>query len=528
MILGDAKSGDRVQTGSAGWTTLDDLFRRAATRRPDALALVDPSNRESITGDQPRRLTYAQADSMISAIAARLRRIGLSTDDIVAIQLPNIVESILVLLAVLRAGMIATPLPLLWRREDCVTALSRIGAKALIICGRAGATDHGKLAIEIAAETFSIRSVCGFGSDLPDGVAALDDLFAAEQPDPSRLPQHIRMGNPAVHVAAVTWDVTVAGPVPVARNHVELLTGGLTVTLEARMAQDAIILATCPAASFAGIALSMAPWLFTGGTLVLHHAFDPRTLAAQISGHRCEFVVVPGPLLPRISVAGLLSPQDGVKMLLSLWRSPERLAASAPWRRADMTFEANVGLVDILAFGEIGLIAARRGMNGKPAPIGLGPVTAPRGAQGALQIAEISQTVEGCLAIRGPMVPRRAFPPGAEKGGVPHFRIADSGYVDTGYPCRIDQQTRAVIVTAPPAGLVHVGGYRFPMRELHDAVARAEPSATLAALPDAFAGYRLAGQAPDRRKVREALVARGANPLILRAFRDRGEPPAAS
>lgn len=296
MILGDAKSGDRAQTGSAGWTTLDDLFRRAAARRPDALALVDPPNRESITGDQPRRLTYAQADRMVSAIASRLQRIGLSTDDVVAIQFPNIVESILVLLAVLRAGMIAAPLPLLWRREDCVAALSRIGAKALIACGRVGADDHGRLAMEVAAETFSIRSVCGFGADLPDGITALDDLFTSEQIDPLRLLQHIRMGNPAVHVAAVTWDMTVAGAVPVARNHVELLTGGLAVTLETRMAQDAVILASYPAASFAGIALSMAPWLFTGGTLVLHHAFDPPTLAAQIGEHRCEFVVVPGPL----------------------------------------------------------------------------------------------------------------------------------------------------------------------------------------------------------------------------------------
>ena len=53
---------------------------------------------------------------MISAIAARLRALGLHTDAVVGVQLPNTVESVLTILGVLRAGMIAAPLPLLWRR----------------------------------------------------------------------------------------------------------------------------------------------------------------------------------------------------------------------------------------------------------------------------------------------------------------------------------------------------------------------------------------------------------------------------
>src|SRR3982750_2833776 len=68
--------------------TLDDLFRRAAASRPDALALIDPPDRPSFTDGAARRLTYAQADRAISALAARLRGLGLPTDSVVAIQLP--------------------------------------------------------------------------------------------------------------------------------------------------------------------------------------------------------------------------------------------------------------------------------------------------------------------------------------------------------------------------------------------------------------------------------------------------------
>jgi len=50
--------------------TFDDLFRRAGVRHADALALIDPPNCESVSGHSPRRLTFAQADRAISALAA--------------------------------------------------------------------------------------------------------------------------------------------------------------------------------------------------------------------------------------------------------------------------------------------------------------------------------------------------------------------------------------------------------------------------------------------------------------------------
>jgi non-ribosomal peptide synthetase component E (peptide arylation enzyme) len=157
--------------------TLDGLFRRAALRRPNDLALIDPPNREAFTDGPPRRLTYAQADRAIAAIAARLRRLGLHTDAIVGIQLANTVEGVLTLLAVLRAGLIAMPMPLLWRRMDAVAALRRVGASGLIVNGRVGKVDHFQVALEIAAEVFAVRCVCGFGNEPPDGVVSLDDLL---------------------------------------------------------------------------------------------------------------------------------------------------------------------------------------------------------------------------------------------------------------------------------------------------------------------------------------------------------------
>ncbi len=171
---------------------------------------------------------------MVSAIAGRLRRMGLRTDAIVGIQVANTVESVLTLLGVLRAGLIAMPLPLLWRRADAVAALNRVGVSALIVSGRVAGFDHYELAMQIAAEVFPVRFVCGYGADAPDGIISFDDLFTARTLDPLPTLEEERAAapGPAAHLAVITWDVCADGLVPVARSHAELIAGGLALVLE--------------------------------------------------------------------------------------------------------------------------------------------------------------------------------------------------------------------------------------------------------------------------------------------------------
>jgi len=337
-----------------GGATLDELFRRACTRGPDTLALIDPGNREGFTGGPPRWLTYAQADRAISAIAARLQLLGLPTGSVVALQLPNTVDSVIALLGVLRAGMIAAPLPLLWRKQEIVTALGSVGARTIITCSRVDATAHADMAREVAAELFVIRHVCGFGRDLPDGVVPLDDCIDAAPLDFGPPPP--RADQAGAYVAVVTFEVAAGGLVAVARNHTELIAGGLAAMLEAGIDEDATILSAIPLGSFAGIALTLLPWVIRGGALALHHGFDADIFAAQCHSHDAGTAIVPAAALSPLAEAGLLgSPVDKI---LALWRAPEQLAAAAPWRSA-------ATLVDAASFGEIGLVAARRGADGR-------------------------------------------------------------------------------------------------------------------------------------------------------------------
>ncbi len=466
--------------------TLDDLFRRAGVRRPQALALADPDNREQFTDGAPRRLTYAQADRAISAIAARLRALDLPTDAVVALQLPNIVESVLALLAVLRAGMIAAPLPLLWHRRDAAAALRGIGARAILTCARVGRTTQAEMATQLAAELFSIRHVCAFGDNLPDGVVPLDSAVTGDTDGTGAI---ARLADPAAHIAAVTFDVTAGGIVPMARNHMQLTAGGLAVYREARLTEDAVILSTIPASSFSGIASTMLPWLIGGGTLRLHHAFDAETFAAQARAHY-DVVVLPAVALPRLAESGAL---DAAKAAIALWRAPERMQRTEPCRGAPV-------IIDVASFGEIGLVATRREPGGMPAP---------------LANETVVRSAGGTLMLRGAMVPLAGFPLGAK----PHPAATAGGLIDTSQPCRFGTDGSSLVVTAPPVGIATVGGYRFVTAALDRLAESLEADATLVVLPQELTGERLAGQAADPAPVLQELERRGVNPLIIGAFR---------
>ena len=116
---------------SGAWSDvpLDELFRTTARENPSRLALVDAPDRSDWTGGAPRQLSYAEADAEIDRLAAFYGTIGLSADHVIGVQAPNTVDTVIAILAALRAGLIVSPLPLHWRQKNVLDALNSIGAR---------------------------------------------------------------------------------------------------------------------------------------------------------------------------------------------------------------------------------------------------------------------------------------------------------------------------------------------------------------------------------------------------------------
>ena len=59
--------------------------------------------------------------------------------------------------------------------------------------------------------------------------------------------------------------------------------------MESRLGAERDILSTIAPSSFAGLSLTLLPWLLSGGTLALHHPFDAR----HCSAHSGASIVAP-------------------------------------------------------------------------------------------------------------------------------------------------------------------------------------------------------------------------------------------
>lgn len=489
--------------------SLDDIFRRSVARKPAELALVDPADKIRITGQAPRRLTFAEADAAVGRLAAHFVSAGLPEGAVVALQLPNTIEAMLVTLAVWRAGLVVAAIPLLWRHSELTDALNRIGARALVAMARVDGVGHADIAMQAAAEVFSIRHVCGFGDQLPEGMIALDQVLAEPSDDPLRFPKH----DPK-RAALITFDVTTEGTRVVPRSEAQTVAGGLAVLLDSGVPPGARIISTLMPSSFAGLCSSLLCWLVSGGTLALHHPFDTDVLLQQLADEHSDVLVAPAPLLLRLDETKALNAQKSLRHAIGLWRAPEHVASSA-------SCQGGAAFVDLYTFGEVGMLATRRMRDGGPSL--LFPGARPSVSTGPVAMGgEALITPQGTLGLKGPMVPLAAYS-ALKRAEEMQDALASqpSDYVDTGYAARLDRRTQAICITSPPSGIVSVGGYRFLARELNEWAHRLAQGAMLTALPDRMSGYRLAGRASDNARARAALAELGLNPLMVEAFRDR-------
>jgi hypothetical protein len=467
--------------------SLHQLLSIQAARDPARSALVDPvGNAQS---HPPRSLSFGALRRAVGHLAETLDMLFLPPGSVIGIQLPNCAEAVVAHLAVSAAGHVAAPLPLLWRRAELRQALASVDAKALIVMTHAGAADR---ALDIARETPSLRYVCAFGSDLPDGIVRLGHAFeATSDRDP---------GNTGgIHdTAVITFDVDADGISPVRHTHAELLVAGLALVREIDMAPQSRIFMTMLLSSYATLSVLPA-WLIAGGELRLLQPGDGNAVVPLIGSASCDAAVVPAALIPQLAASPLRLPS-----ILAIWRAPERYPASSLWPRLS-------SLTDLLSFGESGHAVLQRQLDGKPIALPAGTIRAPHNDPAGAPVLRLRRSDHRTLLVGGPMAPQQT---GAD--GKP---IADN-FTDTNIVCQLDQ-TGGLTLSGNALGVASVGGYRFAMADLQDLVGTLDGGSVLAALPDLLAGQKLAGIADDITALRAALERLGVNPLVGGAFRER-------
>lgn len=484
IISGSDKIETHTSSGVWGNLTLDGLLAQTAREAPERMALIDPANKNEISGGAPLRFTYAQADAVINRLADTFLTLGLKPNDIVAMQLPNSVESVLTMLACSRAGLIVCPLPVMWREYELEAALPNIAPSALITARQICGQPHAEMMRHIAADLMTVRFVLGFGEQLPDGVMSLQEALL-ETEDDGASPR-----KPAVDpnsILTLTWQSELMNRgLTIPRSHNQWVSAGLMLLLEAGLNADSVILNPYPLNSLAPIGL-MSAWLLSGGALVQHHPFSPDIYLDQIADEKVSFSMLPP------GADGLFSDDNREMMNGQLNGMGCVLIGALP---GDMTASPLNGMarntIDIEVLGECAMLAVRR-LEGKlNRAIPMGAIERPTHSLDRIALADINlsnpdniaDSKDATLLVRSPMGFDSYFPPGLGQGDEAALHDGDD-YLDTGLKCTLTNDDPPQLQLLRRRGDVFVhGGVPVSAHELDSLYASYDGLSDAAALSE--------------------------------------------
>jgi len=265
--------------GCWGARTLLDDFKQHARTTPERTAIVDPLNKEALVGTASERVRYADFDRAVEATASALRAEGIDKDDIVLVQLPNCWELAMLYLAVARAGAVISPMPMQWRAKEITYVAELTQAKAMITVNTFHGFGHRAMAEEVARKVPTLKKIYTY-----------EDVrrMIQEKPDPAL--NVIRVD--ADDIFTLCWTSgTEADPkgCPLSHNNWRCQAA---IALASGMEPGDVMLTAGPLVNMASVGTVYVPWLRFGGTVILHHPFDPQLLLKQMVQEQIQYTLL--------------------------------------------------------------------------------------------------------------------------------------------------------------------------------------------------------------------------------------------
>jgi acyl-CoA synthetase (AMP-forming)/AMP-acid ligase II len=269
-------------SGHWGDTTIPGMFRDTCERASGRLGLVDPPDRAQVFEGAPRRLTYGEMRREVDRYAALLQSHGLGPGSLVATQLPNISELILIYLAISQIGAVLSPVSVAYRGAELRAMTEIADFDAYISVGRMRGKPYYAERLDALPPT---AILLGIGEDLPPAVARIDTSAAAGNPKPVELD--------ADSLFAVFWTSGTEGlPKAVPKTHNNMMASSLGAWRILGLPDGANILAPFPFVNAAAMGGLMMCWMRTAGAMILHHPFDVATFIDQLKTEEIAYTMV--------------------------------------------------------------------------------------------------------------------------------------------------------------------------------------------------------------------------------------------
>lgn len=253
---------------------------------PDACALVE----------RDRRLTYAELDAQVSAVAGALAA-RIATGDRVAVWLPKSIECVVLLFAIARAGAVMVPVNPVLKGQQVAHILEDSGA-ALLVTHRARAAGLG----EVPCPVLLLETDW---ATLLSGTATTADAPGADR------------------LAALLYTSGSTGrPKGVMVSHANLLTGARSVAAYLGTRADDHVLSVLPLSFDFGFSQLTTAFL-SGAAVVLLDYLTPRDVVQACARHGITQLAAVPPLW--VQLAAQDWPAEAVAPLRTLSNSGGRL-----------------------------------------------------------------------------------------------------------------------------------------------------------------------------------------------------------
>jgi cyclohexanecarboxylate-CoA ligase/acyl-CoA synthetase len=259
--------------------SLANLLARNARTRPDATAVVD---------NHGRRLTYRELDEQASALATALAARGAGAGTVIGMQLPNRVESSVVVAAIEKLGAITLPLTPMFRERELRYVVERADMGMLVVPGTFRRHDYEAMALAVRAQAPALGHIVS----LADSPAAGIDPFAALLTEGATAHDgryHDPPIDPNAPAAILLTSGTESDPKAVihTNNTLQANTRALQRMLELTDA-DHIFMAS-PVGHGTGFGFGTRLAIFLGSALVLQDVWDPASAAELMAAERCGY-----------------------------------------------------------------------------------------------------------------------------------------------------------------------------------------------------------------------------------------------
>lgn len=280
MILASQES-IKEYTGKGCWgsKTLLDHFYEHVVKMPDKTAIADPLNKETLLGTTPDHVSYSELSKAVDGMATALLHSGIEKDDIVMVQMPNCWELAMLYLAICKVGAVISPAAMQWRSKDLGYVADLTLAKAIITVESFHGFDHLAMAREVQQKTPSIKTIFTYQDVL---------RMMTEKPDP-RVSEIPIDGN---DIFTICWTSgTEAQPkgCPLSHNNWRCQS---SLACGPCIQPGDVQLTAGPLVNMASVGTVFVPWLLQGGTMVLHHPFDPMLLLKQMVTEKINYTLL--------------------------------------------------------------------------------------------------------------------------------------------------------------------------------------------------------------------------------------------